>query len=305
MDNAVSLLSRFRARDSRALAQLASACEDREEWVIPVLRELYASTGHARVFGVTGAPGAGKSTLTSLITGLLRAQGRTVGVLAVDPVSPFSGGSLLGDRIRMSAHFNDPGVFIRSVSTRGQLGGLSVASLEITHLLDSFGFDDILVETVGVGQSEVEIRAIVDLTVVVLVPDWGDGVQAIKAGILEIGDVFAIHKADREGADRVEADLRLALQLAGRPALIVKTRADSPASVQALLEAVESEMGRLGTSRTRERRLAGSPARALVERAVLGEARGWVDARAGEGSNPYALFEEFRRKHPAGTLFRE
>ena len=178
----------------------------------PALRDLMAAlaphTGRARIIGITGAPGVGKSTTTSALVGVLRAGGERVAVLAVDPSSPFSGGALLGDRIRMQDHALDPGVFIRSMASRGHLGGLSWATPQAVRVLDGTGWDVVLVETVGVGQSEVEVAALADTTVVLLAPGMGDGVQAAKAGILEVGDIFVVNKADRDGADATVRDLR-------------------------------------------------------------------------------------------------
>lgn len=186
----------------------------------PLLREVMAAlaphAGHARVIGVTGAPGVGKSTSTSALVTELRRRDRRVGVLAVDPSSPFSGGALLGDRIRMSDHALDSGVFIRSMASRGHLGGLSWSTPQALRVLDAAGFDVVIIETVGVGQSEVEIAGLADSTIVLLAPGMGDGIQAAKAGILEVGDLYVVNKADREGADRVRRDLRGMLGLAQR-----------------------------------------------------------------------------------------
>src|SRR3989440_1484116 len=177
------------------------------------LRALFPRTGRAQIVGITGNPGAGKSTLVDRLIAHLRAAGKTVGVLAVDPTSPFTGGAILGDRIRMQDHALDTGVFIRSLATRGQLGGLSRVTSDCARVLDAMGKDVILIETVGVGQDEVEICRLAHTTVVVVVPGLGDDIQAIKAGILEVADVFAVNKADREGADRTVRDLRSMLEL--------------------------------------------------------------------------------------------
>ena len=173
-------------------------------------------TGRAHVIGLTGAPGVGKSTTTAALVGALRDQGQRVGVLAVDPSSPFSGGALLGDRVRMQAHALDPGVYIRSMATRGHLGGLAVAAAQAMRVLDAAGFDVVLLETVGVGQSEVEVAALADTTLVLLAPGMGDGVQAAKAGILEIGDIFVVNKSDREGAQALIRELRGMIALGDR-----------------------------------------------------------------------------------------
>lgn len=201
------LVRASRAGSPRATARLLSLVED----VHPALREVMAATaphtGHARIIGVTGAPGVGKSTTTSALVAALRAGGERVAVLAVDPTSPFSGGALLGDRVRMQDHALDAGVFIRSMATRGHLGGLSWAAPQALRVLDGAGWDVILVETVGVGQSEVEIAGLADTTVVLVAPGMGDGVQAAKAGILEVGDVFVVNKADRDGAEATAREL--------------------------------------------------------------------------------------------------
>jgi LAO/AO transport system kinase len=211
-------VERARKGDPRAVARLISLVEDAS----PLLREVMAGlapyAGNAHVVGLTGSPGVGKSTSTSALVTALRAQDKRVGVLAVDPSSPFSGGALLGDRIRMQDHALDPEVYIRSMASRGHLGGLSWAAPQALRVLDAAGCDVVLVETVGVGQSEVEVASMADTTVVLLAPGMGDGIQAAKAGILEIGDVYVINKADRDGADQVRRELRNMLALAERSA---------------------------------------------------------------------------------------
>src|SRR5580658_4300604 len=203
--------------DIRALARAASWIEDRRPEAETLLLELFPRTGRAMVLGVTGAPGAGKSTLCDHLVSTLRDEGKSVGVIAVDPSSPYTGGAILGDRIRMQRHHADEGVFIRSMATRGWLGGLARATTEVAMLLEAAGFDVIIVETVGVGQDEVEIARLADVTLVVLTPGMGDDVQAIKAGIMEIADVFVINKADLPGADKLERELKASLTLAHRP----------------------------------------------------------------------------------------
>ena len=206
-----------RSGDPRAVARLISLVEDASPSLREVSARLVPYTGHAHVVGVTGAPGVGKSTATSAIVSALRSAGQRVGVLAVDPSSPFSGGALLGDRVRMQEHATDSEVFIRSMASRGHLGGLAWATPQALRVLDAAGCDVILVETVGVGQSEVEVAGLADTTLVMLAPGMGDGIQAAKAGILEIGDIYLINKADRDGADQVRRDLRSMLALADRP----------------------------------------------------------------------------------------
>jgi len=202
------------ARDIRGLARAATLIEARGVAGRELISALFRFTGKAMFVGITGPPGAGKSTLVSGLVKLLRADGQTVGVLAVDPSSPYSRGAILGDRIRMQDHHDDPNVFIRSMATRGHMGGLAVSTLEMALLLDAAGFDVVLIETVGVGQDEVEIARVADVTVVVLVPGVGDDVQALKAGMMEVADVFAINKADLPGADRLEQDIRAMQSLA-------------------------------------------------------------------------------------------
>lgn len=206
------------ARDGRprAVARLVSLVEDAHPALRDVMAALAPHTGRARIVGLTGSPGVGKSTTTSALVRALRAKDRRIGVLAVDPSSPFSGGALLGDRIRMQEHALDPGVYIRSMASRGHLGGLSWATPQAMRVLDAAGCDDVLIETVGVGQSEVEIAAHADTTVVLVAPGMGDGIQAAKAGILEIGDVFVVNKADRDGADATVRDLRHMISLGER-----------------------------------------------------------------------------------------
>ncbi len=199
------------------MARLISLVEDESSLLREVMAALAPYTGHAQVVGLTGSPGVGKSTATSVLVTELRRAGRRVGVLAVDPSSPFSGGALLGDRVRMQEHALDRGVYIRSMAARGHLGGLAWTTPQALRVLDAAGCDVILVETVGVGQSEVEIAGLADTTIVLLAPGMGDGIQAAKAGLLEIGDLYVVNKADREGADRVRGDLRSMLALAERP----------------------------------------------------------------------------------------
>lgn len=209
----MSLESDVLAKNRRAISRLLRAVDDDLPYAEDALRALFPHTGRAHVVGITGTPGAGKSTLTDALITEWRRMGRTVGVLAIDPTSPFTGGAILGDRIRMQQHALDEGVFIRSLATRGNLGGLSRTTFDSVKVLDAAGYDIVLVETVGVGQAEVEIVELADTTVLVSVPGLGDDVQAIKAGTMEIGDIFVVNKADREGANRSIRDIRMMLDL--------------------------------------------------------------------------------------------
>jgi len=215
---ASELADRARAGDARALARLLSLVENEPPRIRSVLRDLLPGTGRARIIGLTGAPGVGKSTMTGALVGAFRAAGRRVGVLAVDPTSPFTGGALLGDRIRMQEHATDEAVFIRSMANRGHLGGIAAATPQAIRVLDAAGFDPIIIETVGVGQDEVEIASMADSVVVLLAPGMGDAIQTAKAGILEIADLFAVNKSDKPDAHQAVRDLRNMIALAGRPA---------------------------------------------------------------------------------------
>jgi LAO/AO transport system kinase len=208
-----SLVARMLAGDRLALARLVTHVENRSDLVPAIMAAVHGHAGAAYVVGITGPPGAGKSTVVDRLTAVLRAEGATVGVVAVDPSSPFTGGAVLGDRIRMQAHALDPGVFIRSMATRGSLGGLARATGEVVRLLAAAGFAWVLIETVGVGQSELDIMKLADTTVVVLVPESGDAVQTMKAGLMEAADVFAVNKADRAGAPALMAELKFAAHL--------------------------------------------------------------------------------------------
>jgi len=205
--------TQVRAGDVRAISRAVTAIENRTSEAEALLKEIFPYTGHAMRIGITGAPGTGKSTLVDKLAAHYRSEKKSVGIIAVDPSSPFTGGAILGDRIRMQGHAADEGIFIRSMATRGYLGGLAQASGDATLLLDAAGKDMILVETVGVGQGEIEIVRLADCTLVVLVPGMGDDVQNLKAGLMEIADIFVLNKSDREGADRFEEQLRAILQL--------------------------------------------------------------------------------------------
>jgi len=226
----MSLAKRILEGDIRAASRLMRDIDDRMPSALGLLKELYPKTGRAYIIGITGPPGSGKSTIVDKMIDIFRKEGKTVGIIAVDPTSPFTGGAILGDRIRMQRHATDEGVFIRSLATRGCLGGLTRSTQDIINVMDAMGKDIILVETVGVGQDEVEIVNTAHTSIVVLVPGMGDDIQAIKAGIIEIGDIFVINKADREGADKMERGLRMVLEMGRRredgwEPLIFKTEA--------------------------------------------------------------------------------
>ncbi len=236
------MIEQVRSGDVRALARAISTVENRAPGWSGLLKSLFPHTGHARVLGLTGAPGAGKSTLVDQLARLYRKENRTVGIIAVDPTSPYTGGAILGDRIRMQDHFSDPGIYIRSMATRGSLGGLARTTADVATVLDASGRDLIMIETVGVGQDEIDIVRLADITIVILVPGMGDDVQTIKAGIMEIADIFVINKSDRDGAEHVEKEIRALQSLATRrdgwTPPVVKTVASQGTGIEELAKAI-------------------------------------------------------------------
>jgi LAO/AO transport system kinase len=307
-----TLADRVRMGDARAIARAISLIEDEAPASADLVRELFPHTGHAYLVGVTGPPGAGKSTLVDRLVTKLRAQPVSVGVIAVDPTSPFSGGAVLGDRLRMQTHAGDEGVFIRSMATRGHLGGLSRATGDAAIVLDAAGKDVVVIETVGVGQDEVDIIRTADVSIVTLVPGTGDEVQALKAGIMEIADIFVVNKADREGADRlvgaVESNLALHHYARGewRPP-VVKTVATSGVGVADLVDAIAAfrahgAQGQLARRRTRsEYRLRELVAKRFMdhlEQTVLspGDLSALVDRIAAREIDPYTAANDLLQR---------
>ncbi|MCK9930545.1 methylmalonyl Co-A mutase-associated GTPase MeaB [Frankia sp. Mgl5] len=300
------------AGDRRAVARLISLVEDESDALREVSALLAPHTGRARVIGLTGAPGVGKSTSTSALVGAFRARGLRVGVLAIDPSSPFTGGALLGDRVRMVEHATDPEVFVRSLATRGNLGGLSWATPQALRVLDAAGFDIVLIETVGVGQAEVDVASLADTTLVLLAPGMGDGIQAAKAGIMEIADILVVNKADRPGADHTYRDLVAAVRMAGGRAVggtaaggaaeagwqpeVVRLEAATGKGVPELLDAIERHHDWLRTSGELERRRLHRAAEEISQIALAG-----MRARLGR-LNGAAQLADLARQVTSGRL---
>ena len=293
--NAVEKLLRG---ETRAVARAITAVENGTQDAAELMKAVYPHTGKALVVGITGAPGAGKSSLVDKLAMHYRDRGERIGIICVDPSSPFSGGAILGDRIRMSTLGLDKNVFIRSMATRGNLGGLSRATVDAVTILDAAGFDKIIVETVGVGQDEVEIVKTADVSVVVLVPGMGDDIQAIKAGIMEIGDAFVINKADREGVIRTEKELQALLSLAHRPDFwnppIVKTVATENKGIEDLASAIESyyEFQKKGENLERRKAIAKWRLLELLQERLLAD----VLNRNGAGERIETLAQEIAEK---------
>lgn len=305
----VDIVASLRSGDTRTLARAISRIENGDD-AAGLLRSLGLSQHTARVIGITGSPGAGKSTTTSALITALRQRGEKVAVLAVDPSSPFSGGALLGDRVRMQNHAGDAGVYIRSMATRGQLGGLAASTPQAARVLEAAGFDTVIVETVGVGQSEIDIAAAADTTVVLMPPGMGDGIQAAKAGILEIGDVLAVSKADRDGADQVARELRTMIALGGQisgtdddewtpPVLLVSAVAGT--GMDELIDAIDRHgvwLDESGQRRIRRIARASDEVTAMVlgiARTRIEDERPWLDeacARVVDGAADVFLVAE-------------
>jgi LAO/AO transport system kinase len=307
-----TLIDRLRSGDIHALARAISAVENRAPGWSELLKTLFPHTGKARILGLTGAPGAGKSTLVDQLSKLYRKQNQSVGIIAVDPTSPYTGGAILGDRIRMQDHFSDPGIYIRSMATRGSLGGLARTTADVATVLDASGRDRVLIETVGVGQDEVDIVRLADVTIVILVPGMGDDVQTIKAGIMEIADIFVINKSDRDGAERMEREVRAMQSLDARKdgwtPPIVKTVASDGLGTQELAAAIADyeaylKKENLALKKNVENwqgRLVEMLRDAMLDRARAQMEHGKVEQYAAEVAehkrDPYTLIEEIVAK---------
>jgi len=301
-------IEKLRSGDARTLARAISAVENRLPGSSDLLKAVFPHSGQARVVGLTGAPGSGKSTLVDQLAHYYRKQQRTVGIIAVDPTSPYTGGAILGDRIRMQTHFADPGIYIRSMATRGSLGGLARTTADVATVLDASGRNVILIETVGVGQDEVDIVRLADITIVILVPGMGDDVQTIKAGIMEIADIFVINKSDRDGAENVEREIRVMQSLAPRndnwvPPIIktVASEGQGIAELAAAIRQYEAYLQKQNLVRQKniqnwQERLVEMLRDALLERARAhmgdGQVAQYAEQVAEHKRDPYTLVEE-------------
>jgi LAO/AO transport system kinase len=306
------LVEQVRSGDPRSLARAISTVENHAPGWLDLLKALFPYSGRARTIGLTGAPGAGKSTLVDKLAKYYRKENKTVGIIAVDPTSPYTGGAILGDRIRMQEHFSDSGIYIRSMATRGSLGGLARATADVAMVLDASGRDLVMIETVGVGQDEVDIVRVADVTVVILVPGMGDDVQTIKAGIMEIADIFVINKSDHDGAERVEREIRALQSLAIRAdnwtPPIVKTVATDGQGVTELASAIGDyeaylrKQDLLLQRRTQnwETRLLEMLRDTLLEKARAamsdGDLSRWAAEVAENKRDPYSVIEEIAQK---------
>ena len=306
------MVEQVRSGDPRSLARAISTVENHAPGWLDLLKALFPYSGRARTIGLTGAPGAGKSTLVDKLAKYYRKENKTVGIIAVDPTSPYTGGAILGDRIRMQEHFSDSGIYIRSMATRGSLGGLARATADVAMVLDASGRDLVMIETVGVGQDEVDIVRVADVTVVILVPGMGDDVQTMKAGIMEIADIFVINKSDHEGAERVEREIRALQSLAIRAdnwtPPIVKTVATDGQGVTELASAIGDyeaylrKQDLLLQRRTQnwETRLLEMLRDTLLEKARAamsdGDLSRWAAEVAENKRDPYSVIEEIAQK---------
>lgn len=299
-------IERLKARDLRALSRLISYAENGNPVVYDVLAATHQALPKTPVVGLTGPPGAGKSTLLGQLIKLLRQKGQKVALIAVDPMSPFTGGALLGDRVRLSEHFNDPDVFIRSLSNRGRLGGLSAATHQVVHLAQLFGFDWIFVETVGVGQSEVDVRHIADLATLAIVPESGDGVQVLKAGVLEIADLFVINKSDRAGGEKLVSEIRALLEQAAKATdVIYSTTVQNEQTYKDLLVGMEAFFSKqIELIESRRSKRAKLIAHELVLQLVARKTDEWLNQSISSVDNPYEFFQEFMKQHPVDQLFK-
>ena len=300
------LIEAMRAGNVRALARLISFVEDRQEGWKDAMKAIYAETGHACVLGITGSPGAGKSTLTNEIAKRLLKRGYTIGIIAVDPSSPYSGGALLGDRLRMRDICTNRNIFIRSMATRGVLGGLCQAARDVARILDAAGKDVILIETVGVGQDEIEVVSASDFVMLVTCPGQGDGIQAIKAGVMEIADLFAVNKADKDGADELACEISAMLDLSSEPEVIkqsvIKTSVVTKEGLDDLVEILVGFLNEKKSGSKRVRDQVRQEILSIMEREIVGLLRerimsngrleGALDCVMADRSDPYTVVDE-------------